>query len=343
MSATPPTFLPVNQAWLDRRTETIIEPELPIVDAHHHLWERPGWQYMFGDLLEDLGSGHKIIATVFVQCRSMYRAGGPEELRPLGETEFVNGVAAMSASGRYGSARVCAGIVGHADLQLGARVREVLEKHIRAAGERFRGIRHINAWDEDASVMTPGYGPPKGLLGERSFREGFACLAPLDLTFDAWLYHPQIDELTALARAFPQTRIVLDHVGGPIGIARYANRREEIFAQWRASIRELAKCPNVFAKLGGLGMAVGGFGFHLQAEPPSSEALANAWRPFIETTIDAFDTNRCMFESNFPVDKGSYSYAVGWNAFKRLASGCTAAEKEDLFSRTATRFYKLAD
>jgi L-fuconolactonase len=240
----------------------------------------------------------------------MYRATGPEEMRPVGETEFINGVAAMSASGIYGKTRHCAGIVGHADLTLGSRVEPVLAAHIRAGGDRFRGIRHITAWDADPSIRNPAYSPPRGLLGDKGFREGFAVLGRLGLSFDAWLYHPQIGELADLARAFPATRIVLNHVGGPIGIGAHAGKRSEVFPNWAASIKALAACPNACVKLGGLGMRMGGFGFHEQPEPPSSEALAAAWRPYVETCIAAFGASRCMFESNFPVDKGSYGYPV---------------------------------
>ena len=342
-SAAPPspTYLPVRQAWLDRRTEPILEPELPIVDPHHHLWDRPEWRYLLDELLADTSSGHNIVATVYVQARAMYRATGPEELRPVGETEFINGVAAMSASGVYGKTRHCAGIVGHADLTLGGRVEPVLAAHIRAGGDRFRGIRHITAWDADASVRNPAYSPPRGLLGDKSFREGFAVLGRLGLSFDAWLYHPQIGELADLARAFPATKIVLNHVGGPIGIGAYAGKRNEVFAAWAASIKALAACSNACVKLGGLGMRMGGFGFHEQPEPPSSEALAAAWRPYVETCIAAFGASRCMFESNFPVDKGSYGYPVFWNACKLLAKGASKTEKTDLFAGTAARFYRL--
>jgi predicted TIM-barrel fold metal-dependent hydrolase len=340
-ASTSPTYLPVRQAWLDRRAEPILEPELPIVDPHHHLWDRPGWRYLLDELLADTGSGHNIAATVYVQARAMYRATGPEEMRPVGETEFINGVAAMSASGIYGKTRHCAGIVGHADLTLGSRVEPVLAAHVRAGGDRFRGIRHITAWDADASVRNPAYSPPQGLLGDKSFREGFAVLGRLGLSFDAWLYHPQIGELADLARAFPATKVVLNHVGGPIGIGAYAGKRNEVFAVWAASIKALAACPNACVKLGGLGMRIGGFGFHEQPEPPSSEALAAAWRPYVETCIAAFGASRCMFESNFPVDKGSYSYPVFWNACKLLAKGANKTEKAELFAGTAARFYRL--
>ncbi len=334
-------YLPVRQSWLDRRREPILDPDLPIVDPHHHLWDRPGWRYLLDELLADTGSGHNIVATVFVQARAMYRGTGPVEMRPVGETEFVNGIAAMSASGIYGKTRVCAGIVGHADLALGGRVEPILEAHIRAGGDRLRGIRHITTWDADASVRNPAYSPPRGLLADNSFREGFAVLARLRLSFDAWLFHPQIDELADLARAFPDAMIVLNHVGGPIGIGAYGGRHKEVFPHWAKSIRALAACPNVFVKVGGLGMRLGGFGFHEQAESPSSETLAATWRPYMETCIEAFGPSRSMFESNFPVDKGSYSYPVFWNACKLLTKGASSEEKADLFAQTAMRFYRL--
>jgi predicted TIM-barrel fold metal-dependent hydrolase len=334
-------YLAVREDWLARQVEPILEPELPIVDPHHHLWDRGGWRYLLDELLADLGSGHRITDTVFIQCRAFHRAGGPEALRPVGETEFVNGVAAMSASGSYGDTRICAGIVGHANLALGDKVEAVLEAHLRAGGGRFRGIRHITAWDADPVALNPGNPAPEGLMGTAAFRAGFARLAAMDLTFDAWLYHPQIPELTALARDFPGARIVLDHVGGPLGIGRYAGRQAEVFAAWRPAIRALAGCPNVRVKLGGLGMRINGFGFEDGAAAPGSAALAAAWKPYVETCIEAFGADRCMFESNFPVDKGSYGYAVGWNAFKRLAAGASAAEKAALFAGTARRFYRL--
>jgi L-fuconolactonase len=218
-------YVPVREDWLARRSEAALEPGLPIVDPHHHLWDRPGWRYLLPELLADTNQGHNIVATVFVQCRAMHRAEGPEEFRPVGETEFVNGIAAMSASGGYGETKVAAGIVGHVNLMIGARARDVLEAHVQAGGGRFRGIRHISAWDPDPVIMNPAYQPPRDMLHRREFREGFAQLAPLDLSFDAWFYHPQIADLTALARAFPETRIVLDHVGGPSTAMRAGGMR----------------------------------------------------------------------------------------------------------------------
>jgi predicted TIM-barrel fold metal-dependent hydrolase len=331
--------MPVRQEWLDRWSEEIIEPDLPIVDPHHHLWDRPGWRYLLDELLADLNSGHNIVATVFLQCRAMHRADGPEAFQPVGETEFVNGIAAMSASGGYGPTRVCAGIVGHVDLRLGTAAREVLEAHIRAGGRRFRGIRHSAPWDP--AIQRPANAPAPGLYLDPHFREGFAQLAPLGLSFDAWLYHTQLGDLIDLARAFPETAIVLNHIGAPLSVAGYAGRQGEVFAQWSASIRELAACPNVCVKLGGLGMPYMGPALHDAPEPPTSEQLADASRPYFDVCVEAFGANRCMFESNFPVDKESFSYAVYWNACKRLTRGASEAERADLFRRTAARFYGL--
>jgi predicted TIM-barrel fold metal-dependent hydrolase len=334
-------YLPVRPDWLVCHQEPIVEPDLPIVDCHHHLWDRPGWRYLFDELNADLKSGHNIHSTVFVECQSMRRADGPVEMRPIGETEFVNGVAAMSASGQYGSTRVAAGIVGWADLTLGERVQPLLEAHLHVAGERFRGIRNIASWDATSGLINPRHPAPRHLLADKQFRLGFSRLAPLGLSFDVWLYHPQLNDIVDLARAFPETKIAVNHVGGPLGIGPYRGMRDEIFVEWKESIRGLASCPNVCIKLGGLGMRFGGFGFHDQPIPPSSEQLANTFRPYIESCIEAFGASRCMFESNFPVDKGSYSYAVVWNAFKHLARGASPAEKSDLFSGTAVRFYRL--
>ena len=332
---------PVREDWLALTREEVLEPELAIVDPHHHLWDRPGARYLLDELRADLGAGHNVTATVFVECAAMYRADGDPALRPVGETEFVNGIAAMSASGGYGATRICAGIVGHADLRLGARVRSVLEAHLAASAGRFRGVRHIAAFHPDEAVRSTTLKYPEGLLADAGFREGFAALGAMGLTYDTSLYHPQLPELIDLARARSDTTIVLDHVGGAIGVGPYAGRRDEAFAEWRASIRELARSEQVVVKLGGLGMRLFGFGFHERERPPGSQELAEAWRPYVETCLEAFGPERCMFESNFPVDKGACSYAVLWNAFKRLAAGCSAEEKAALFRGTATRVYRL--
>ena len=330
-----------DQRWLGRRREPVIEPGLPIVDPHHHLWDHPNHRYLFAELLSDLRSGHDIRATVFVECSSMYRSEGPPEFRPVGETDFVNGVAAMFASGTYGPLRACAGIVGFADLLQGARIAEVLEAHIAAGGGRFRGIRMPFVWHPDKRLRSPRTDPPGDLMRDRQFRAGFAQLAPLGLSFEAWAYHTQLRELADLADAFPDTTIILNHVGGAVGIGPFEGKRETVFADWSAAIRHLARCPNVYVKLGGLGMKIFGLGFHGAKMPPSSAELARAWKPYIETCIEAFGVERAMFESNFPVDNEVCSYRVIWNAFKRIAAGCSAAEKAALFSRTAATAYRL--
>ena len=338
----------LNDDWLSLTREETLEPDLPICDSHHHLWDAQSNQiaprYLLDELLEDIGSGHNVVSTVFVQCLAMHRAHGPEAFRPVGETEFVDGVAAMSASGLYGDTRVAAGIVGHADLAQGDSVAAVLDAHIAAGGGRFRGIRHIAAWDPNDEVNKGRLRrTPKGLLMDARFRRGFAALSPRNLSFEGWLYHTQIGDLTDLARAFPHTTIVLNHFGSPLGIGPYAGRQSEILAQWRLDIAELATCPNVVAKLGGINMAINGFGWHERERPPTSQELVEATTPYYEHCLEHFGADRCMFESNFPVEKISCSYNVLWNSFKRIAAGCSADEKAKLFHDTASRVYRLDD
>lgn len=333
--------------WLATREEEIIDPSQVIVDSHHHLFDRPGWRYLLDDMLDDLRSGHDVRATVYVQARSMLRADGPEAMKPVGETEFANGVAAISASGIYGEPRVCAGIVGFADLLLGDGVLPVLESHIAAAGGpasdggRFRGIRHIAVWDPDKSLLNPAYLTTDDMMDSKPFRAGFGHLARLDLSFDAWLLFHQIPTLTRLAQAFPETRIILNHCGGIAGVGRYAGKRDEVFSFWSESIAELGNCPNVSVKLGGLGSRLAGFRFEEKSRAPSSIELAEAWIPWMGRLVEVFGAARCMYESNFPMDKGSYSYAVGWNAMKRIAAHLSDEEKDDLFWRSAARAYRL--
>ncbi len=342
-------------------SEAIIEPDLPIIDPHHHLWDlrshlallpaEPSHpfeailpqspRYLLDELLADTGSGHKVIGTVFVQCGAFYRADGPEALKPVGETEFVNGVAAMTASGLCGPIRVAAGIVGHADLSLGDGVAEVLDAHIAAGGGRFRGIRYIMAHDEDASVLGPLAHAPAKVSATPRVRAALRHFAARGLSLDIWVIEPQLPEIVDLARACPDVPMVIDHVGTPLGIGAYAGRRDERFAAWEGSIRALAALPNVSMKLGGLGMPFPGFEGMGPETRPSSHTLAETWRPWIETCIDAFGVERCMFESNFPVDRWGSDYATLWNAFKRLAAGASADEKAALFAGTARRFYHL--
>ena len=318
----------------------ILDPDLLICDPHHHLWDFPTSRYLLDELLADTGSGHRIDSTVFVECTSMYRATGPERFKPVGETEFVNGVAAISASGGYGRTRACLGIVGFADLT-SPDVDQVLAAHIAAGGGRFRGIRHAAAWDASDAINNSHTNPPERLYERADFRRGFARLAAHGLSFDAWQYHPQLPELLDLARAFPATTIILDHVGGPLGIGPYAGRRDEIFASWSRDIAALATCPNIVVKLGGLGMTTRGFGFHKREVLPDYAELAQAWRPYIETCINHFGPARSMFESNFPVDRPSCTYPILWNALKAIASGASADEKRLMFHDVAHRVYRL--
>jgi L-fuconolactonase len=295
---------PINEPWLATLSEDIIDPDLPIIDAHHHLMDRPLYHYLLPEFLADLNTGHNVKATVFVQASAMYRAAGPVAYRTIGETEFVNGCAAMSASGLYGPTRACAGIVSHVDLLLGDRAKPVLEAHIAAGNGRFRGIRHSAARDTSPAVRTTSAIPPEGLLADAAFRRGFAALAPLGLSFDAWVYHPQIDEVSDLARAFPETSIILDHLGGPVGVGPYADRRAEVFAAWKASLDELSACPNVFIKMGGLAMRISGFDFPDHNLPPTSEILAAAFRPYIETAIELFGARRLHVREQLPDRQG---------------------------------------
>lgn len=340
----PVSHLAIRPDWLKQRTEDILEPELVIVDPHHHLWDQPNHRYFFFDFIEDVGIGrHNVRATVFIECKSMYRAHGDERLLSVGETEFANGAAAMGASGRYGNTYACAGIVGNVDLLGGDRCKGELEAHIGAAPDRFRGIRNIGAYHSVPEARGSTATPPEGLLGLRSFREGFSHLAPLGLSFDTLVYHTQLAEVADLAAAFPDATIVLNHAGGPIGIGPYAGQREQVFKSWKAGMLELAQHDNVFVKLGGFGMRLFGFGFENEVIPASSEDLAEAWAPYVETCVSAFGDDRCMFESNYPVDKGTCSYDILWNAYKRIAANWSPSEKANVFSDTAARVYRLAD
>jgi len=342
-------------------TEAIIEPDLPIIDPHHHLWDlrpmvpmfpqpyhpfiaaiAPKAYYTFDQLHAEIaGSGHNVIATLYMECGAFYNGAYGDALKTVGEVEFVNGVAAQSASGLYGPARYCAGIIGHADLMRGAAAGEVLDALQAASPHRFKGIRHAAAWDADPAVLGAPFHHPEGLYRDAAFRAGFAELGKRGLTFDAWLLEPQLPDVIDLAHAFPDQPICLDHCGTPVGLASYKGTLPERFDTWRSNIRELAKCENVVVKLGGLAMAFCALPEDGPAAGYGSEALAEMWRPYIETCIDAFGPGRAMFESNYPVDNWGASYAVLWNTFKRLASGASAEEKAALFAGTAARFYGI--
>ena len=330
----------VRPDWLNRLSEDILEPDLPIVDPHHHLWRARPDPYLLEDLIADTSTGHDIRATVFIQCGSAYRNDGPDDMKPVGETEFVAEMAARSETGAHGPARAAAGIVGHADCLLGDRIEAVLTAHDAAGGGRFKGIRHSATYDPGIAPTAPPGAPP-GLFLDKTFQAGVVRTGKMGMTFEAWCYHPQHADLAVLLRACPGGKIVLNHLGGPLGVGPYEGRRAEVFSAWSASMKELSKFPNLYVKLGGLAMNVNGFGYQHQVLPPGSGEMASAWRPYMETAIAAFGADRCMFESNFPVDKGMCSYPVLWNAFKRIAAGCSDAEKSALFLGTAAGFYGL--
>jgi predicted TIM-barrel fold metal-dependent hydrolase len=331
-----------DEAWLAKQPpEPILEPDLPIIDTHHHLWERAGHRYLLHEFLDDVRTGHNVVATVFVECDAMYRARGPAEMRPVGQTEFVAGMAAMSDSGHYGPTRVAAGIVGFADLTLGDRVEPVLEAHIRAGGGRFRGVRHSAAWDASDVIGNSRTAPGPHLMRQADFRAGLGRLVALGLSLDAWVFHPQLADTVDLARSFPQANIIAGHVGGPLGYGPYTGKNQEVFAAWKAGVTELARCPNVTMKLGGMMMRLAAYDYRTRPAPPTSAELAALWRPYIETCIELFGANRCTFESNFPVDKMGIGWVPLWNALKLIAARASADEKVSLFGGTARRVYRL--
>lgn len=327
--------------WLAKAApEPALEPDLPIVDTHHHLWDRPDFRYLLDEFVDDVAdSGHNIEATVFEECHAMYRADGPAHMRPVGEVEFVQGIAAMSRTGRYGPTRVAAGIVGGGDLTLGDRAEELLVAQIAAAGGRFRGIRDSGNWDADPIIGNGA--KTAGRYRDPKFGEGLDRLAKLGLTLDAWVFHTQLDEVAALAAAHADASIVLCHCGGPLGYGPYAGKQDEVRAAWLAAIAEVARRPNVSVKLGGMMMRLAAYDYGAASTPPSSETLAALWRPYVEPCIELFGPDRCMVESNFPVEKMGIGYGPLWNAFKRITAGASADEKAAIYSRTAKRVYKL--
>jgi len=325
--------------WTKLRIEAPLEPDLPIIDSHHHVWNDQRGRYLMDDLLEDIYTGHNIVASVFVEAgKNMYRADGPDEMKAVGEVEFVNGVAAMCASDGYGKARLCAGIIGHANLMLGDKVKPVLEALAAAGNGRFCGIRHGVTSDPGPAAR---HSLPLHMMLDPAFRRGLAHLQPMGLTFDAWLFYTQLTDLMDLLRAFPDTTMVMNHVGGILGVPPHDGKREEIFAIWRGHMQKLAKFPNLNVKVGGLGMLRCGWDFHIKDMPPSSEEVAAAWRPYVETCIELFGPERCLMESNFPPDKQTCSYSVLWNAMKRITKNCSAAAKAAMYHDTAARIYRI--
>jgi L-fuconolactonase len=330
----------IDEEWLVTRREEILEPSLPIVDPHHHFWVR-STPYLADHLGADLRFGHNIRATVYVGAWFALRKSADASFATIGEVVYANGMGALFASGHYSDTHACAGIVGKVDLTLGDFAAEVITACLARAPERFRGVRHMAAWDASPHVSQPMRRPPPGLTADRRFREGFSKLGSFGLSFDAWCYHPQLMELAALVDSAPITRVIIDHVGGRLGEGPYAGAERGVFQHWRASMQELARRPNVPVKIGGMMAHYIGTTIMDHEHPPSSLEPAALWRPYVETCIELFGPRRCMFESNFPPDKAGCSYAVLWNVFKRLAVHYSDDERWWLFSGTAMHAYRL--
>lgn len=332
--------------WLALTPEPTLEPEIPICDPHHHFWDFrtqriPYQRYLLQELLADINSGHNVRSTVFIEARAMYRSHGPEEMKPVGEVEFAQGLAAASASDLYGPTMAATAIVGHANLNLGERVEPVLEATLAACPNRLRGIRHSVTWDPHPEIMVTSSYKAEGQLASDSYRAGALVVAGMGLSLESWLYFPQMPELAELAKAIPDLTIILNHVGGLLRVGPYANRDDEVIATWRKGIAAVAECPNVKMKLGGLGMPNTGFDWHTRTKPIGSEELAEAMAPIMTYCIEQFGPERCMFESNFPVDKVSFSYNVLFNAFKRLSRDYSPDERAAMFHDTAVSVYRI--
>ena len=331
--------------WLALTQEATLEPEIPICDPHHHFWdfrlERVPYQrYLLHELAADVNCGHDVRSTVFIEARSMYRPDGPVELRPVGEVEFVQGLAAAGATGLYGRCRAASAIIGHADLKLADRVEPVLEALQAASPNRFRGIRHTVTWDPHPEVENR---EREDVLASGDYRAGARVLSRMGLSLDTGVCFPQLPELADFARALPGLTIVLNHVGGLQRVGPFAGRDDEVMATWRRGLAAVALCPNVNLKLGGIGMPRLGFDWHTRAKPIGSEELAASMAPIISYCIEQFGPERCMFESNFPVDKVSFSHHVLFNAFKRFSKGYSAPERASLFHDTGARAYRISD
>ena len=322
-------------AWLDQVREDILDADLPIIDAHHHLWQREPPPYLFHEFLADVSTGHNVVASVYAECHSMYRATGPEEMKPVGETEFTTGVAAMSDSGTFGPARICRATTGSVDAMLGAGVRPVLEAHVAAGGGRFRGVRISAPFHGDLYTHVDG----PDYLSRAPVREAIGVLDAMGLSLDVWVYHPQLTQVSELARAFPGLTIILNHYGAPILGGEFRNRQDEVFADWQRDITALGAHPNVFIKLGA--MVLRASDRSDPDLPPTSDDIARAWGRWTDAAIEAFSPARAMFESNFPVHKRYCSYPVLWNAFKKMSAACSRDERRALFAGSAQRAYRI--
>lgn len=328
---------------LEGRDEPIIEPDLPIIDSHIHLFDLPDNRYMLEDYMADATAGHNIVASIYCETQVFSRSDGPEHLRPLGEVEFANGVAAMAATGQYGPCKIAHGVIGHANLSLGTQIGELLDRCMAAAPDRYRGVRHVAVEHPDDRpykfIMT--FKPPRGILDTPGFPSGLAELDKRGLTFDAAVWDPSLPRLIELVDLFPNLTFILNHMGTAVGVDMSAGERAETFQRWRDNIKTLAERPNVYCKTGGLGMPFWGFGFEDREDPVGSTELAEAWRPYFETGVEAFGADRCMMESNFPPDGRSAGFVPTWNAYKILTGNASTDEKAALYSGTAAKVYRL--
>ena len=332
--------------WLTLTQEPTLEPEIPICDPHHHFWdfrmtEIPYQRYLLHELVADISSGHNVRSTVLIEDKSMYRADGPEDMRPVGEVEFAQGLAAASASGLYGPSRAAAGIVGYANLSLGDRVEPVLDALLAASPNRLRGVRDSVTWDPHPEVGNAADTTVEEQLARNDFRAGARLLVRMGLSFEGWLYFHQLPQLADFARDLPDLTIIVNHIGGLLRLGPYANRDEEVIPIWRSGIAAVASCPNIYMKLGGMGETRSGFDWHSRTKPIGSEELANSIAPFMTYCIEQFGPQRCMFESNFPADKISFSYNVMYNTFKRVSRAYSATERAAMFHDTAARVYRI--
>ncbi len=326
------------------RDETILDPDLPIIDAHHHLFLRPTLRYLLDDYLADINAGHRIVASVFVETQAFARIDGEELMRPLGEVEFANGIAAMAASGSFGKAQVCAAIIGYADMRRGDDVARLLDRCQQTAPERFRGVRQITLEHSSESpwAYTPKR-PPVGVLQDPQFRAAFRHLGPRGLIFDAAVFDHQLSDIASIADSFPETLITLNHAGMAMGMDAHGDAaRKELFTLWRERLSEVARRPNIYCKIGGFGLPFWGFGFEQREDPIGHRELADCWRPWVETTVEIFGTERCMAESNYPPDGRSCGYVPLWNALKLIVSGATHNEKLNLFCNTAAKVHQIS-
>lgn len=327
-----------NSAWLAQIKEEVLDPDRDIVDPHHHLWPQPSMGYNLAELLSDTTDGHRVSQTVYMECGAAYLREGPEHLKCVGETEFIANAARLAK--KENSSTQIAGLVARADLR-DKNLDSTLDAHETAAEGLFRGIRQAGACSEGIEGLVIPGGAEAHLFEQDAFRRGLEHLGAMGLTYDTWLYHFQLPEFVELARAVPDTTMILDHFGTPLGVGPFAEQREAIFEQWKSDIEELAACPNVFMKIGGLAMPDNGFGWHRREMPPSSDEFVDSQSPYYDHTIACFGPERCMFESNFPVDRLSVGYRVLWNAFKKMTLHFSEGDKNLMFSGVARKVYRL--